>query len=134
MELTRNRIAERLSVRSGLPFDQALLACEAIELAMAKALVAKAGELRQRDTNKKPSRFANSAIFLRGFGRFDMFLNVGFIDKGIVGDEKLVNLRLVADGVLDQKLNPNLKPMRKHARHQITNDKLRKGILVRRKK
>lgn len=134
MELTRHRIAERLSVRSGLPFDQALLACKVIELAMTKALVAKAGELRQRATNKKPSRFANSAIFYRGFGRFDMFLNVGLIGKGIIGQEKLANIMFLADGALDQKLNPNLKPMRKHARHAITNEKIRKGILVRKRK
>ena len=63
-----------------------------------------------------------------------MFLNIGLIDKGIIGEEKLVNIRFHADADLDQKLNPNLKPMRKHARHKITNEKLRKGILVRKRK
>jgi hypothetical protein len=133
MELTRNRIAERLSIRSGLPFDQALKACEVIELAMANSLIAKAGELWQRDTRKKPTRFANSALFYRGFGRLDLQLPAGFCLRYAKG-RPLVNIFFYADGAFEARLNPNLKPMTKHSRNVITNLKLKQGILVRRRK
>jgi len=127
--LTRIDIAERLSVRSGLPFNQALEACLAIEAAMAEALRGKAKEIWQRSPkSKKPSRFANSAFFYTGFARIDMWANKGLIGKNIIGDA-VMNINFFVAYDFDRLLNPSLKPMTKHARNHITNEKIRLGIL-----
>lgn len=110
----RKLIAERLALRSGIPFDQAYAVCLLIEAKMAESITGKARELWQRASKEKPSRYANSAIFFWPDFRIDLKKEIGFVDKGVQGEvievrlQQLVGLEIaVNDGkVLYKHIRP----------------------------
>jgi hypothetical protein len=112
-------IAERLSLRSGLPFAQAKAACKAIQACMMQAFAKKATEVRRRPQYKEGSRMNNAAIFYKGFGEFKLVKN-----RSPHGEFFSINFHIAS--AFDTKLNPN-NPMFKHTRNKETNKKRKHG-------